>query len=162
MLKSCTPGVQHACCQLYWMKERENKHIWLIWAGSDQSRFNKTEDVHLTFFLFSTLKCILQFHSKSWMLKASHKVQLGEALEWETDSLNTEQLEADSWAGRAVTMGKHMVWVRLQQFCTSTYTFISGKPAQKRRSKEQLCDCLFWKTVRKAVRWHLSQDTGAS
>jgi len=28
-------------------------------------------------------------------------------------NLNTKQLQADSWAGRTIIMGKHMVWVRL-------------------------------------------------
>lgn len=55
-----------------------------------------------------------------------------------TGSLNTEQLQADSWAGRGVTVGKHMVWVRLWQVSIPTYNFTSGKPAQEGEPKNSL------------------------
>lgn len=100
MLTSWILSVIHACCQLHWMKERENYHSCLLRIGSDQSGLKR----HLTFFSLSTLKCILQFQFKTGTWKASLWVQLGESSEWETSSLNTEQLQAGTlsnplWSG---------------------------------------------------------------
>lgn len=57
-LISGTLTVQHACCELRWVKERESYHFWLIGAGSHQSTLIKTDEVPFTFFSFSAPKYI--------------------------------------------------------------------------------------------------------
>lgn len=136
LLMSCTPTVQHACCELYWMKEWQSYHFWLIGTGSDQSRLIKTDEVSFTFFSFSTPKHILAI-----LLQTMDAKGFSQSAELQQE----EHRQPEHRAGAGTQLGwqdsNHGKTLGLE-FSTQPHTSISSKSAHRRKTKEQLCDYL--------------------